>query len=85
MCEVRVIVQDDEGTVVETLDDVATIVPGDDSLTLVDLFGRRRAVKADFKEIQLLDHTVVLTSSERSETAQSNGAKATVGEEGGDR
>jgi predicted RNA-binding protein len=84
MCEVRVIVQDDEGTVVETLDDVATIVPGDDSLTLVDLFGRRRAVKADFKEIQLLDHTVVLTSSERSATAPSNGAKTTAGEEGGD-
>ena len=64
MCEVRVIVESGDGDVVETLDDIATIVPGEDSLTLVDLFGGRRSVKADFKEIKLLDHTVVLKQAE---------------------
>lgn len=62
MCEVRVIIESSDGTVVETLDDVATIIPSDDSLTLVDLFGGQKSVKASFKEVKLLDHTVVLTA-----------------------
>ena len=66
MCEVRVIIESDDGSVVETMDDVATIVPGERSLTLVDLFGRQRSVDAEFKEVKLLDHTVVLTSNERT-------------------
>lgn len=61
MCEVRVIIESADGTVVDTLDDVATIIPGDDTLTLVDLFGGQTSVKASFKEVKLLDHTVVLT------------------------
>jgi predicted RNA-binding protein len=63
MCEVRVIIESGDGSVVETLDDVATIVPGDGSLTLVDLFGGQKSVQASFKEVKLLDHTVVLTAS----------------------
>ena len=62
MCEVRVIIESPDGSIVDTLDDVATIVPGDDSLTLVDLFGGQKSVKAAFKEVKLLDHTVVLTA-----------------------
>jgi len=62
MCEVRVIIESDDGDVVATMDDIATIIPGEGSLTLVDLFGGRRSVKADFKEIKLLDHEVVLTA-----------------------
>ena len=63
MCEVRVIIESGDGAVMETLDDVATIIPGEDSLTLVDLFGGQKTVKASFKEVKLLDHTVVLTGS----------------------
>jgi predicted RNA-binding protein len=62
MCEVRVIVEAGDGSVIETMDDVATIIPGDDSLTLVDLFGGQTSVKASFKEVKLLDHTVILQS-----------------------
>ena len=62
MCEVRVIIESADGSVVETLDDVATIIPSDDSLTLVDLFGGQKSDKASFKEVKLLDHTVVLTA-----------------------
>ena len=62
MCEVKVIIESDDGTVVETLDDVATIIPGDKTLTLVDLFGGQKSVDATFKEVKLLDHTVVLTA-----------------------
>jgi predicted RNA-binding protein len=64
MCEVRVIIESGDGSVVETMDDVATIVPGERSLTLVDLFGGTRSVHAEFKEVKLLDHTVVLTANE---------------------
>jgi predicted RNA-binding protein len=64
MCEVRVIIESGDGSVVETMDDVATIVPGERSLTLVDLFGGKRSVDAEFKEVKLLDHTVVLTTHE---------------------
>ncbi len=63
MCEVRVIIESDDGTVIETLDDVATIVPSGDSLTLIDLFGGQKSVRASFREIKLLDHTVVLTAA----------------------
>lgn len=65
MCEVRVIIESGDGAVVETLDDVATIVPGENALTLIDLFGGQKSVQASFKEVKLLDHTVILTAADR--------------------
>ncbi|GAB4278505.1 MAG: hypothetical protein Kow0056_10850 [Coriobacteriia bacterium] len=77
MCEVRVVIEDRDGSVVETLDDVATIIPAGDSLTLVDLFGNRTSVNAAFKEVKLLDHTVVLEKP-ASEAGQPQGGAADV-------
>lgn len=79
MCEVRVIIEDREGRIEQTLDDVATIIPGDDTLTLVDLFGEQTSVQASFKEVKLLDHTVVLTREHAAATAA-----PAVSKEGGD-
>jgi predicted RNA-binding protein len=78
MCEVRVIIEDRDGTVEQTLDDVATIIPSDDSLTLVDLFGGRTSVKASFKEVKLLDHTVVLSRDTKSPAAVTGGSDPDV-------
>jgi predicted RNA-binding protein len=44
--------------------DVVSITPQGDTLLLVDLFGEQKQLKADFKELKLLDHMVVLTPAE---------------------
>jgi predicted RNA-binding protein len=66
MCEARVIVEAADGTEVEAIDDVTTIVPEDGSLKLYDLYGGHRTVQATLKEVRLLDHTVVLSATTRS-------------------
>ncbi|MDO8879728.1 MAG: CooT family nickel-binding protein [Coriobacteriia bacterium] len=63
MCEARVIVEAADGSEVETIDDVTTIVPEEGFLKLYDLYGGHRTVKAILKEVRLLDHTVVLSST----------------------
>jgi predicted RNA-binding protein len=63
MCEARVIVEAADGTEVEAIDDVTTIVPEDGSLKLYDLYGGHRTVQATLKEVRLLDHTVVLSAT----------------------
>jgi predicted RNA-binding protein len=61
MCEAKVIITDRDGTEIETVEDVTTIVPEDGRLRLFDLYGANRVVDAVLKEVRLLDHTVVLT------------------------
>lgn len=63
MCEARVIITDPDGTEIETIEDVTTIVPEDGRLRLFDLYGANRVVDAVLQEVRLLDHTVVLTST----------------------
>ena len=62
MCEARVVIQGPDGSQIEAIDDVTTIVPEDGLLKLYDLYGGHRAVEADLKEVRLLDHTVVLSA-----------------------
>jgi len=62
MCEARVVIQGPDGSEIETIDDVTTIVPEDGLLKLYDLYGGHRAVEATVKEVRLLDHTVVLSA-----------------------
>jgi predicted RNA-binding protein len=63
MCEAKVIITDRDGTEIETVEDVTTIVPEDGRLRLFDLYGANRVVDAVLKEVRLLDHTVVLSST----------------------
>jgi predicted RNA-binding protein len=63
MCEARVIITDPSGAEIETVEDVTTIVPEDGGLRLFDLYGANRVVDAVLKEVRLLDHTVVLSST----------------------
>lgn len=62
MCEVRVYIEK-AGTIEERYEDVASIIPKKDQLVLVDIYGGQRFVNAQFKEVNLLDHTVVLEKS----------------------
>lgn len=62
MCEARVVIEAADGSEVETIDDVTTIVPEDGMLKLYDLYGGHRAVEATLKEVRLLDHVVVLST-----------------------
>jgi len=62
MCEARVVIEDADGSQVETIDDITTIVPENGTLKLYDLYGGHRAVEATLKEVRLLDHVVVLST-----------------------
>lgn len=62
MCEARVVIEGPDGTIVETIEDVTTIVPEEGLLKLYDLYGGHRAVDATLKEVRLLDHSVVLSA-----------------------
>ena len=62
MCEARVVIEGPDGSVIESIDDVTTIVPEDGALKLYDLYGGHRSVEATLKEVRLLDHTVVLSA-----------------------
>jgi predicted RNA-binding protein len=64
MCEARVVIQGPSGEEIEAIEDVTTIVPEGDGLKLYDLYGGHRVVPAAFKEVRLLDHTVILTATE---------------------
>ncbi|MBE0447015.1 MAG: CooT family nickel-binding protein [Actinobacteria bacterium] len=63
MCETSVII-DKDGEQQVFMRDVISITPMGDKLLLVDLFGEQKQVKAEFKELKLLDHMVILTPKE---------------------
>ncbi len=61
MCEAKVYIEKKDGKLEECMENVITIKPEGEKLHLVDLFGEQKFVNADFKEIKLLDHQVILT------------------------
>lgn len=63
MCETNVYFEKD-GKQEMLMKDVISITPQGDKLVLVDLFGEQKQVRAEFKELKLLDHMVILTPTE---------------------
>jgi predicted RNA-binding protein len=63
MCETNVVVEKD-GEQELFMKDVVSITPQGETLLMVDLFGEQKQIKAQFKELRLLDHMVVITQSE---------------------
>jgi predicted RNA-binding protein len=63
MCETNVVVEK-EGEQQLFMKDVVSITPQGDTLLMIDLFGEQKQIKAQFKELRLLDHMVVITQSE---------------------
>lgn len=63
MCEAKVFFEK-EGKLEDFMDNVITIKPENDRLLLIDLFGEQKFVKAQVKEIKLLEHKVILIPKE---------------------
>lgn len=63
MCEANVFI-DKDGELEYVMKNVITITPQQDKLLLIDLFGEQKQVKAEFKELRLLDHQVILAPKE---------------------
>lgn len=59
MCEARVYLDNKDAREL-LMDDVVTIKPTQDGLSLMDILGREKSVAAKIKEVKLLDHTVLL-------------------------
>ncbi|MDI6799782.1 MAG: CooT family nickel-binding protein [Actinomycetota bacterium] len=60
MCEAKVFL-DKDGELEEYMDNVVIIRPEGEKLLLIDLFGEQKFLKADIKELKLLDHKVILS------------------------
>ena len=61
MCEANVYLIDENGEEKLLLEAVDRIVPEDDNLIMENIFGQRKTVKAKIKEMQLVEHRLVLT------------------------
>lgn len=60
MCEANVYLIDENGEEKLLLEAVDRIVPEEDNLVMENIFGQRKIVKAGIKEMQLVDHRIVL-------------------------
>lgn len=64
MCEAHVYMMVGED-LNEVMKNVVSITPmNEDKLLLVDLFGEQKTVKAKLKDLQLLNHKVILEASD---------------------
>lgn len=59
MCEAKVFLETKGGREL-LMEDVVSIKPIDEGLSLVDIMGREKPVAASIKEIKLLEHAVLL-------------------------
>jgi predicted RNA-binding protein len=60
MCEANVYLIDEKGEEKLLLDAVDKIIPEEESLVLENIFGQRKIIKARIKEMQLVEHRIVL-------------------------
>ena len=60
MCEANVYLVDENGQEKLLLEAVDRIVPQEDSLVMENIFGQRKIVKARIKEMQLVEHRIIL-------------------------
>jgi len=59
MCEAAVFL-DKGGDLKKVMDDVVEVRPEGDKLLLVDVFGEQKLVSARLKEVELMDHRIIL-------------------------
>ena len=59
MCEAKVFLEQENSREL-LMDDVVSIKPTKDGLSLMDILGREKSVAAKIKEVQLLEHAVLL-------------------------
>lgn len=59
MCEAAVFL-DRDGELEKVMDDVVEVKPEGNKLLLVDVFGEQKLVSARLKEVELMDHRIIL-------------------------
>lgn len=65
MCEANAYIKaKDEEEYQLFLESVDKILPTDEGLTLQDIFGRKKTVKAVIKEMALVDHQILMEKTE---------------------
>ncbi|AEV70044.1 MAG: hypothetical protein PWP07_2652 [Epulopiscium sp.] len=60
MCEANVYLIDEKGEEKLFLESVDKILPEEENLILENIFGQRKIVKARIKEMELVNHRIVL-------------------------
>ncbi len=59
MCEARVVIRR-EGKEQEVMNNVVAIRNKGEELIVVDLFGSKKIIHADIKEVRLIEHKIIL-------------------------
>lgn len=60
MCEANVYLIDENGTEVLILDSVDKVIPNKDEITLENIYNERKIIKARIKEMELVEHRIIL-------------------------
>jgi predicted RNA-binding protein len=60
MCEANVYLIDKEGRERLILEAVDKVIPSEDGILLENIFSERKIVKASIKEMELVEHRIVL-------------------------
>lgn len=60
MCEANVYLLEDNGTEVLILDSVDRVIPNNDEILLENIYNERKIVKARIKEMELVNHRIIL-------------------------
>lgn len=60
MCEANVYLINAEGAEVLILDSVDKVIPNKDELMLENIYNERKTVKARIKEMELVNHRIIL-------------------------
>ncbi|MHB8063664.1 MAG: CooT family nickel-binding protein [Ruminiclostridium sp.] len=64
MCEANVYLIDENGTEVLILDSVDKVIPNKDEIMLENIFNERKTLKARIKEMELVNHRIILEKLE---------------------
>lgn len=64
MCEANVYLIDKEGKEKLLLESVDKVMPSKDGIFLENIFSQRKTVKATIKEMELVEHRIILKEDE---------------------
>ncbi|WP_080064204.1 CooT family nickel-binding protein [Ruminiclostridium hungatei] len=60
MCEANVYLLDEAGSEVLILDSVDKVIPGEDGITLENIYSERKTLRARIKLMELVEHRIIL-------------------------
>jgi len=60
MCEANVYLLDESGSEVLVLDSVDKVIPGEDGITLENIYSERKTLRARIKLMELVEHRIIL-------------------------